>query len=127
MKSTKVRFNLSRGKNYMKWKVEYPDKTVEYHDIAEVQLVMSNCKLKNYRNVAEKIYKGANKEVCAWVLCEDLFVLKTPDYFLKDQGYDRIRYNPREIPHWVYKDEMADGMSFNTIISIDYGLYCTKK
>ena len=125
MKSIKVRFNLSRGKNYMKWKVEYPDKTVEYHDVSEVQLVMSNCKLKNYKNVAEKIYNGANKEVCAWVLCEELSI-KQED-FLKDEGYDRVRYNPREIPHWVYKDEMADGVAFTSLISIDYGLYCMIK
>lgn len=125
MKSIKVRFNLSRGKNYMKWKVEYPDKTVEYHDITEVQLVMKNCKLKNYRNVAEKIYNGANKEVCAWVLCEDLFI-KQGD-FLKDEGYERVKYNPRDTPNWVYKGEVADGLSFQTIISIDYGLYCMIK
>ena len=25
MKRTKIRFNLGRGQNYMKWKVEYPD------------------------------------------------------------------------------------------------------
>ena len=126
MKSTKVRFNLARGKNYMKWKVEYPDKTVEYHDPKEVQLLMVNCKLKNYKNVAEKIYKGANKEVCAWVLCEDLFVHQ--GMVLKDEGgYDRVRYNPREIPHWIYKDEMADGVSFQNLISIGFGLYCTVK
>lgn len=125
MKSIRVRFNLARGKNYMKWKIEYPDKTVEYRDVKEVQLVMRNCKLKNYKNVAEKIYKGANKEVCAWVLCDDL-VIKQGD-FLKDEGLDRVKYNPREIPHWVYKDEMADGESFQTLISVDFGLYCMIK
>jgi len=26
--SIKVRFNLSAGKNYMKWKVEYPDRSL---------------------------------------------------------------------------------------------------
>jgi hypothetical protein len=125
MKNIRVRFNLARGKNYMKWKVEYPDKTVAYYDITEVQLVMSNCKLKNYRSVAEKIHKGANKSVCAWVLCEDLFIKQTD--FLKDEGYDRVKYNPRETPNWVYKGEVADGVSFQTIVSIDYGLYCMIK
>lgn len=125
MKSIRVRFNLSRGKNYMKWKVEYPDKTVQYHDVTEVQLVMRNCKLKNYRSTAEKIYKGADKSVCAWVLCEDLFVKQTD--FLKDEGYDRVKYNPKVQPNWVYKGEVADGTSFQTLISIDYGLYCMIK
>jgi hypothetical protein len=125
MKSIRVRFNLGKGKNYMKWKVEYPDKTVEYYDNAKVQLVMRNCKLKNYRSVAEKIHKGANKSVCAWVLCEDLFV-KQGD-FLKDEGYERVKYNPKVQPNWVYKGEVADGVSFKTLISIDYGLYCMIK
>ena len=106
----------------MKWKVEYPDKTVDYHDPTEVQLLMRNCKLKNYSNVAKKIYDGANKEVCAWVLCEDLII--NQGTILKDEGYDRVRYNPREIPHWVYKNEVADGLSFQTLISIGFGLYC---
>lgn len=125
MKSIRVRFNLSRGKNYMKWKVEYPDKTVAYHCPTEVQLVMRNCKLKNYRKVAEKIYNGANKSVCAWVLCEDLFI-KSGD-FLKDEGYDKVKYNPKVQPNWVYKDAVADGISFKTIVSIDYALYCMIK
>lgn len=125
MKSIRVRFNLSRGKNYMKWKVEYPDKTVEYHDPTGIQLLMRNCKLKNHKKVAEKIHKGANKEVCAWVLCEDLFV--NQGTIIKDEwgGYGRLRYNPREVPHWIYKDQMADGKSFQALISIGFGLYCT--
>lgn len=125
MKSIRVRFNLARGKNYMKWKVEYPNKNVQYYDVTEVQLVMCNCKLKNHRKVAEKIYNGANKQVCAWVLCEELFIKDTD--FLKDEGYERVKYNPREIPHWVYKGEVADGVSFQTLISIDFGLYCMIK
>ena len=126
MKSIRVRFNLSRGKNYLKWKVEYPDKTVEYHNPTEVQLLMVNCKLKNYKKVAEKIHQGANKEVCAWVLCETLFV--NQGIVLKDEGgYNRVRYNPRETPHWIYKDEPADGESFQALISIDFRLYCIAK
>ena len=125
MKSIKVRFNLSRGKNYMKWKVEYPDKTVDYHNPTDVQILMHNCKLKNYKNVAEKIYHGANKEVCAWVLCQDVFV--SHETVLKDEWYDRVRYNPREVPHWVYKDEIADGLTFELIVSIQFGLYCMIK
>jgi len=31
-KSIKVRFNLGKGVNYMKWKIEYPDGRVLYSD-----------------------------------------------------------------------------------------------
>lgn len=125
MKRIRVRFNLSRGKNYMKWKIEYPDKTVAYYDVTEAQIIMRNCELKNYRNIANKIYSGANKSVCAWVLCEDAFV-KHND-FIKDEGYDRVKYNPKVQPYWIYKDELADGMFFKSLVSIDYGLYCMIK
>ena len=30
MKRIKVRFNLGRGQNYLKWKVVYPNGDVEY-------------------------------------------------------------------------------------------------
>ena len=40
MARIKVRFNLGRGTNYMKWKVTYPDGNIEYYNPTEVQLVM---------------------------------------------------------------------------------------
>ena len=125
MKSIRVRFNLSRGKNYMKWKIEYPGEAAVYYDATEVQLILRNCMLKNHKSTAKKIHGGANKSVCAWVLCEDLFV-KQQD-FLKDQGYDRVKYNPKVAPYWIYKNECSDGMFFKTLISIDNGLYCMIK
>ena len=51
----KVRFNLGRGKNYMKWKVQYPSGNVEYFNPSDVQLILKNCQLKNNRKTAEKI------------------------------------------------------------------------
>ena len=67
----KVRFNLGRGKNYMKWKIQSKS-GVEYHYPADVQLIMKGCQLKNNRKTAEKIFNGENKDVCAWVLCDSI-------------------------------------------------------
>jgi hypothetical protein len=117
----KVRFNLGRGKNYMKWKIQ--SKTgVEYHSPCDVQLIMKGCQLKNSRKTAEKIFNGMNKDVCAWVLCDSIDIKF--DNFEKVWVKDRVRYNPRKFPHWVnYFDNDVDNCQFDKIITIDYCLY----
>ena len=121
MKKIKVRFNLGRGKNYMKYKVQYADKSVEYFDPSENQLIMHKCKLSNSKKTAEKIFNGAGKSVCAYVLCESI-VIKQND-FIKDEGYSKVCYNPRIAPNWVFEDSNADDKEFDQIINIDYSLY----
>jgi len=120
MKSIKVRFNLSRGVNYLKWKVEYPDGNVMYYYPTGVQLVMGDCTLKNYKKVAEKIHNGANKSVCAWVLCKTL-ELKF-DNFITDNT-TQVKYNPRVQPNWIINGEVSDGKKLNSIHSIGHSLF----
>lgn len=127
MKRIKVRFNLSRGKNYLKWKIEYPSGEVEYHSPTDTQLIMKTCQLKNNRNIADKIFHGEHKTVCAWILCEDIEVR-----FDKFVAYDnnpsnlRLRYNPKITPNWVLnKMTNSDGFKFNEIGTVDYRLYVT--
>ena len=124
MKRHKVRFNLSKGKNYLKWKVEYPDGNVMYYYPTGVQLVMGECTLKNYKKTAEKIHNGANKSVCAWVLCETL-ELKFDDFITDDTT--QIKFNPRVQPNWVVDGEVSDGKKLNTIHSIGYSLFTNSK
>ena len=117
----KVRFNLGRGKNYMKWKIQSKS-GVEYHSPCDVQLIMKGCQLKNSRKTAEKIFNGMNKDVCAWVLCDSIDIKF--DNFEKVWVKDRVRYNPRKFPHWVnYFDNDVDNCQFDKIITIDYCLY----
>ena len=125
MKKIKVRFNLSRGKNFMKWKVEYPNKTVEYYDPEQVQLILTNAQLRNYKKVAEKIYNGANKSVCAWVLCDSVEI-KTTDFKELNDSFDRIKYNPRIKPNWTINEEIADNEFMELIISENNKLYKVK-
>lgn len=125
MKSIKVRFNLGKGKNYMKWKIEYPNGNVEYHSPSEVQLTMFDCTLKNYKKVASKIYNGSNKEVCAWVLCKDINI-KQDNFLQADLIGTRVKYNPRVTPNWVMEDNNVDGEKLNKLISVDFGLYNIK-
>jgi hypothetical protein len=122
MKSIKVRFNLARGKNYMKWKIQFPDGTIEYHSPSEVQLVMRDCILKNYKSVSQKIFDGGEKVVCAWVLCKSI-AIKYNEFIQADSDGERIRYNPRVTPHWILDGENVDGMSVDELVSVDFGLY----
>jgi hypothetical protein len=123
MKSIKVRFNLGRGKNYMKWKVQYTDGTIEYHSPTDVQLVMHECILKNHRKTAQKIYDGGEKVVCAWVLCKRLAIVKSDRFTKADLNGERVRYNPRVTPHWMLDGENVDGISVDKLVSVDFGLY----
>ncbi len=123
MKSIKVRFNLGRGKNYMKWKIQHPDGKIEYHSPTEVQLLMHDCILKNYKKTAQKIYDGGEKVVCAWVLCKRLAIVKSDRFTKADLDGERIRYNPRVTPNWILDGENVDGMSVDKLVSVDFGVY----
>jgi hypothetical protein len=129
MARIKVRFNLGRGANYMKWKVQYPNGVVEYHNPSETQLILNGCQLRNHKGVAKKIFDGGNKTVCAWVLCDEIEIitLTTTNYlkpFLKlDLMFDRIKYNPRVKPNWIFNDEIVDNEFIHSIGSVDCGLY----
>jgi hypothetical protein len=114
MKSSKIRFNLGKGKNYLKWKVERPEKETEYLDPNEVQLVLRNCELKNNQKSAQEIFQGDYKRVCSWVLCESMEI-KRNDF--SSQSENQIRYNPRVQPNWLLNGENVDGEKFDTIIS----------
>jgi hypothetical protein len=122
MKSIKVRFNLGRGKNYMKWKIQHPDGKIEYHSPTEVQLLMHDCILKNYKSVSQPPSPRGNKTVCAWVLCKSLAIKKS-DFIQADLDGERIRYNPRVTPNWILDGENVDGMSVDKLVSVDFGVY----
>jgi hypothetical protein len=125
MKSIKVRFNLGRGKNFMKWKIQYPDGKIEYHSPDDVQLVMSDCILKNHKKTAQKIFDGGEKVVCAWVLCKSLELKEST---LDTELYviligDKVSYNPRVTPHWMLNGENVDGMFIHRMTTVGKGVY----
>jgi hypothetical protein len=98
MKKAKVRFNLSKGKNFMKWKVEHSEGVV-YLEPSEVNLVMFNARLRNQKSTAIKIKEGANKSVCSWILCDEVQITNTQHFG------EQIRYNPRINPFWMDESE----------------------
>lgn len=120
----KVRFNLSRGENYMKWKIEYPDGTKEYLSPETHRLEMRVALLKNYKKTAQKIFDGGEKVVCAWVMCESIKI-DVVDVHTEGLCYNEmriIRYNPRIKPNWVYQGFDVDGYTFDVIRTNGRGL-----
>jgi hypothetical protein len=109
----KLRFNLGRGKNYRKWKIEYPNSKPIYLDPSEVKLVLEGCLLKNYKKTAQRIYDGSNKTVCSWVICDNITINEPTPHL----GGKVISYNPKLKPYWVYEGNDADNFTFETIIS----------
>jgi len=121
MASIKVRFNLSKGNNHMKWKIAYPDGSVEYIDPNKSDLTLKKCRLRNNPKTANKILLGANKSVCAWILCDDVIIKdKLPEDLEEVQ---RLRYNPRVAPNWNFRDVNVDGKNFHLIESRGSKLY----
>ena len=122
MKSTKVRFNLGAGKNFMKWKIERPNGSISYHSPEEVQLIMSGCVLKNQKTTALKIFEGANKTVCSWILCDEVEIINNPG-LVEVNDSERVSYNPRVVPNWMFRGSIADGMRFNKLVSLGNKVY----
>jgi hypothetical protein len=128
-KRYKVRFNLGRGENYMKWKVVDPKGVTSYYFPTGVQLRMTGCTLKNNKAAAKRIYRGeSNKVVCAWVLCEKLDLV-TEEF--AQPVTNRLKFNPRTAPNWQHEQGEhilnADDEYFNEITTVDYRLYITKE
>lgn len=127
----KVRFNLRRGKTYMKWKVAHTSSTIadQYVDPSEFILKMDQCRLKNKKEKAMEIFDGANKDVCAWIECANVEILaadRVRDYM--DEVSGELTYSPRNAPHWTNQAmEDCDDRVYPEMVTIDKGVFAISK
>ena len=112
----KVRFHLAKGKNYKKWQIKSPSGAVSFHEPSEVTIFMHGCILHNNTNMALKIYEGANKDVCAWVSCEDVTVACLPTKNIMSTS-TKVLYNPKVSINWRHKGENVDGFEFDELFT----------
>tara|TARA_R110000822_G_scaffold34517_1_gene98018 strand:+ start:1899 stop:2429 length:531 start_codon:yes stop_codon:yes gene_type:complete len=119
MSKYKIRFNLGRGENYLKWKVTSPNGDVNYYEPNNVCLHMENCKLVNQQGTAKKIHDGANKTVCAWIESETVTILEPLNIA---QGI-KVSFNPRVQPNWVCDGEIVDKGRFDVLYTHESGVY----
>ena len=104
MSKIRLRYHLGRGENYKKWQIRNRDGSVEYIHPDDMVVAISNARLHNRRKVADKIYQGENKTVCAWIDCEILS--KGTELWIHDE-WSKIYYNPRETPYWTLFGEQG--------------------
>lgn len=116
----KVRFHLARGGNYRHWQViKFPG--VNYFDPGKYNLILTSCLLKNIRSIADKIFGGQSKDVCSWVICNE--VLATTET-LKVCKENEIAFNPKINPFWVdFLGNNIDGSRYELIVSVGKRLY----
>ena len=75
------------------------------------------------KKTAEKIHAGADKTVCAWILCDSIFLgqnVKLP------AGGTQVKYNPRVQPNWLAGEAVVDNESFDSIWSDGRKLFAKK-
>ena len=124
----KVRLHLAQGKHFNMFQVKQIDNDkITYYDPSKVNLLLGDCRLVNDQGIANRIYNGKTKSVCAWVLCNDVsFHTGEQD---EDDEYQEIHYNPRVSPHWsTYsesgdKQTIIDSNTYSHIVSIGRQLY----
>lgn len=120
MSNYKIRFNLGRGENYLKWKVTSPNGDVNYYEPNNVCLYMDNCKLVNQQGTAKKIHDGANKTVCAWIESETVIIFEP---LIMPKNSSKVSYNPRVQPNWVCDGEIVDKGLYETLYTFENGVY----
>lgn len=113
-KIKRLRFHLSRGKNYRHWQLKGMKKESVYFDPEETNFILKNVKLYNKRNVAKKIYEGANKDVCAWLSISGRIMVSPSEIDVSNMT--EVSYNPRVAPFWTYKIVGAD----SHLLDIDF-------
>lgn len=123
----KVRFHLGKGENFMKWRVENVVLgVVEFFDPQDYDLELENCKLINQIGAANKIFDGANKTVCSWVMAEKVAILISGNCCFPEK--DSVSYNPRILPHWRdFGDNNIDRQEFTWLETQGRQLFSKKK
>ena len=116
----RLRFNLSRGKNFMKWKVmNTKTKEVYYYSPDEVQFELKNCKLVNNKNSATRIKNGHAKFVCSWVEAQEIYF--TDKDILEN---NKLSYNPKVCENWTnFEKEDLDGKEIKSIVTKNNKVY----
>ena len=113
----KVRFNLGRGKNFMKWKVSCGS-AYEIFDPEEGSLILRGCKLINKRTQANRIFNGHNKFVVAWIECEHCEYIEGKPSGENKRDSTEVRYNPKINPYWSIYGVDVDDMEIDRIYTI---------
>lgn len=118
----KVRYHLQNGPHYMHWQFKTANGECFYHKPSDFIIKLYKCILHNNRNLADKIYLGKNKDVCAWIKYQGMELL----FERKDipSWCTHIRYNPKVLPYWHnINGDILDGRAFDELYLTDKGVF----
>jgi hypothetical protein len=120
----RVRFNLGKGDNFMKWQIMDEFGQRHHFDPEAYTIEMQGAKLKNVAATALKIHSGAHKSVCAWVECEVAYAVKREAH---ERFNTEVSYNPRKQPFWISEGENVDNEVYSNIVSRGRKLFIDKQ
>jgi hypothetical protein len=113
----KCRFHLGAGEHFLHWRIEnVKTKEVKFYNPQQFSFTFLNTFLRNQKATARKINNGANKEVCAWIECEDV-ILSVAPLLEFPNSLTQACYNPKVAPNWRVNEENADSMKFEKLVT----------
>lgn len=108
----KIAFHLGRGANYMHYQIKLASGEIVYVNPDTHDITLKGCKLRNQKAASMKIFKGANKERCAWIDFESYEVTAKRNY----TSDVHVRFNPRVSPTWTINGEgEKDNTTFDVL------------
>lgn len=112
----KVRFHLSRGKNYKHWQITTlgsKERSVTYLDPSLHNIVMHDCHLHNVPRVAQKVFTTQTRDVCGWVECKKIEITqKAP------ATGEMLIYDPKIKTNWFGEDgRNLDGTKWEVLFT----------
>lgn len=121
LKMYKIRYHLQNGPHKYHWQIK-KEKEKFYINPKNTTIIIHNCFLYNNKRIADKIYLGANKNVCAWISFDKLNILQEK---IDLDSFIHIEYNPKKLPYWHMKnsDKNIDFMGFEILYLCEKGVF----
>lgn len=119
----KIRYHLQRGPHYKHWQIKTKYETF-YIDPSSCMITLHNCVLHNNRKVADRIFMGDNKDVCAWIRFKEYVVGYDKSFQQMPPIAYNLLYNPKKLPYWHTKEgENVDGNAYKTLYLNNNGVF----
>ena len=118
----KIRYNLQNGIYKNHWQVKYKNKIINYYDPKDNIIKIYDCFLFNNIKIANKIFSGSSKTVCAYIKFSRMELLINSKNILNSQ---KINYNPKVLPYWhfSFSNESLDSVEFKELYLTDKGVF----
>ena len=141
----KIRKHLAKGRFYNQWQIKGNDRctlqspsdswndTIAYFSPTGYQIECFDCSISLALSTAQKIYSGANKSVCSYLIARRYDWYRR-GFFLNTDGMNQIRFNPRVSPNWqqlesdgVWVDLDCARTKFARVILTNSGIFARFK